>query len=66
MRIAAIRERLAELGALPEHSARVLRDWVQGAPHERGRRKPADYLPKAVREALPALDAEFAGLARIV
>jgi 23S rRNA (adenine2503-C2)-methyltransferase len=66
MRIGSIRERLASLGALPEHQARVLRDWVQGAPHERGRRRPADYLPKTVREALPALDAELAGMARIV
>jgi 23S rRNA (adenine2503-C2)-methyltransferase len=66
MRIEAIRERLASLGALPEHQARILRDWVQGAPHERGRRRPADYLPKTVREALPQLDAELAGLARVI
>ena len=66
MRIAALRERLASLGALPEHQARVLRDWVQGAPHERGRRRPADYLPKPVREALPQLDAELTGLARVI
>lgn len=66
MRVQAVRERLAGLGALPEHQARVLRDWVQGAPHERGRRRPADYLPKAVREALPQLDAELAGLARVI
>jgi 23S rRNA (adenine2503-C2)-methyltransferase len=66
MRVEVIRERLAGLGALPEHQARVLRDWVQGAPHERGRRRPNDYLPKLVREALPALDAELAALARVV
>ena len=66
MRVQAVRERLAGLGALPEHQARVLRDWVQGAPHERGRRRPADYLPKQVRAALPALDAELAALARVV
>ena len=66
MRIEAIRERLGSLGALPEHQARVLRDWVQGAPHERGRRRPADYLPKTVRETLPQLDAELAGLARVI
>ncbi|MFC4932660.1 RNA methyltransferase [Massilia sp. GCM10023247] len=66
MRVAALRARLAELGALPEHQARVLRDWVQGAPHERGRRRPADYLPKPVREALPQLDAELTGLARVI
>jgi len=66
VRIQAIRERLRALGALPEHERRVLRDWVQGAPHDRGRRRPVDYLPKPVREALPALDAELAGLARLV
>ncbi|OON62271.1 rRNA methyltransferase [Massilia sp. KIM] len=66
MRIQAIRERLRALGALPEHERRVLRDWVQAAPHERGRRRPADYLPKPVREALPALDAELAGMARLL
>nr|WP_307731128.1 RNA methyltransferase [Massilia agilis] len=61
-----MRERLLGLGALPEHAQRVLRDWVQCAPHERGRRRPADYLPKPVREALPAIDAELAKLARVV
>ncbi len=66
MRIEAIRARLAALGALPLHQERVLRDWVQGAPHDRGRRRPADFLPKPVREALPALDAELAGLARVI
>lgn len=66
MRVGAIRERLASLGALPEHQARVLRDWVQTAPHDRGRRRPADYLPKAVREALPQLDTELASLARVI
>jgi 23S rRNA (adenine2503-C2)-methyltransferase len=66
VRIQAIRERLRALGALPEHERRVLRDWVQAAPHERGRRRPADYLPKPVREALPGLDAELAGLARLL
>jgi 23S rRNA (adenine2503-C2)-methyltransferase len=39
---------------------------VQGAPHERGRRRPNDYLPKPVRDALPALDAELADLARVL
>ena len=44
----------------------MLRDWVQAQPHERGRRRPQDYLPAAVRAALPALDAELQGLARLV
>jgi 23S rRNA (adenine2503-C2)-methyltransferase len=66
VQVQAIRERLLALGALPLHAERVLRDWVQCAPHERGRRRPADFLPKPVREALPALDAELAGLARVL
>ena len=66
MRLSAIRARLALLGALPLHQERVLRDWVQGAAHERGRRPASDFLPKPVREALPALDAELAGLVRLV
>ena len=44
----------------------MLRDWVQVQAHDRGRRRPADYLPKPVREALPALDAELAALARVI
>lgn len=66
MRLESIRERLAALGALPLHQQRVLRDWVQGAAHERGRRPASDFLPKPVREALPQLDAELAGLVRLV
>ncbi|MFC0250348.1 RNA methyltransferase [Massilia consociata] len=66
MRLSVIRERLAALGAQPLHQERVLRDWVQGAAHERGRRPASDFLPKPVREALPALDAELAGLVRPV
>jgi len=66
LRIAEIRARLRALGARPLHEQRVLRDWVQAAPHERGRRQPVDFLPKPVREALPALDAELAGLTTLV
>ena len=44
----------------------MLRDWVQAQPHERGRRRPQDYLPAALRAALPALDAELGALARLV
>jgi 23S rRNA (adenine2503-C2)-methyltransferase len=66
VRIVELRERLRSLGALAEHEQRVLRDWVQVAPHDRGRRRPTDYLPRAVREALPALDAELDGLVRLV
>ena len=66
MRIDAIRTRLFALGAQPLHADRILRDWVRVMDHDRGRRRPGDFLPKPVREALPALDAELDGLARIL
>jgi 23S rRNA (adenine2503-C2)-methyltransferase len=66
VRIEAIRERLRALGALPLHEERVLRDWVRVMPHDRGRRRPDDFLPKPVRAALPALDAELQGLVRLI
>ena len=66
MQIDTIRQRLRALGALPLHEQRVLRDWVQGQPHDQGRRRPQDFLPRAVREALPALDAELKALAQLI
>jgi 23S rRNA (adenine2503-C2)-methyltransferase len=66
MQIESIRERLRALGAKPEHEQRILRDWLQVRPYNRGRRRPEDYLPLSLREALPAFDAELRGLARLV
>ncbi len=66
MQIDTIRQRLRALGAKPEHEQRVLRDWAQARPHDRGRRRPDDYLPQTLRDALPALDAELQGLARLL
>ncbi len=66
MQIESIRHRLRSLGALPIHEQRVLRDWLQCRPHEQGRRRPNDFLPKALREALPEIDAELRGLARLI
>lgn len=66
MEISAIRERLRALGAKPEHEQRILRDWVQSQPHDRGRRRPQDYLPQSVRAELPALDAELQGIVRLI
>jgi 23S rRNA (adenine2503-C2)-methyltransferase len=51
---------------LPLHEDRILRDWVRNAGHDHGRRRPMDFLPKPVREALPQIDAELDGLARIL
>jgi 23S rRNA (adenine2503-C2)-methyltransferase len=66
MKLETIRQRLRALGAMPLHEQRVLRDWVQLQPHDQGRRRAVDFLPKAVREALPALDAELHAMATLV
>jgi 23S rRNA (adenine2503-C2)-methyltransferase len=65
MRIHDIRERLRAHGALPLHEHRVLRLWANALPQASGKRKPEDFLPLGVREALPALEADLRGLARL-
>ena len=65
MRIEHIRQRLRTHGALPCHEYRVLRLWSQALPQSSGRRRPEDFLPLAVREALPALEADLRSLARL-
>jgi 23S rRNA (adenine2503-C2)-methyltransferase len=66
MQLATLRHRLQTLGALPLHEQRVLRDWLQVRPYDSGRRRPDDFLPRALREALPEIDATLRGLARLV
>ena len=66
MKISAIRQRLRELGAKPLHEQRVLRDWVQRRPYDQGRRRPNDFLPLPLREALVGLDAELLAMARVL
>ena len=60
-----IRERLRGLGAGPGHEARVLRLWAQALPQDSGRRRLEDFMPRALRSALPALGAALSGLARL-
>jgi len=43
----------------------VLRQWVHAQPQDAGKRRLSDFMPLAVREALPALTAELAGLATL-
>jgi 23S rRNA (adenine2503-C2)-methyltransferase len=68
MKIEAIRQRLRELGAKSCHQQRVLRAWLQAQPLDHGtrRQRAADFLPQALRLALPALSAELSALARVV
>ena len=66
MRIADIQQRLQALGAKPVHQQRVLRHWTHALPHSRHKRQPEHWLPKAVLDDLPALDATLAGLVRLL
>lgn len=63
MRIEDIRQRMHALGAKPVHIQRVLRLWSQALPQEGGKRRPEDFLPLEVREAMPALLADIGKLA---
>jgi 23S rRNA (adenine2503-C2)-methyltransferase len=66
MRIAHLHQRLRELGARPGHEQRVLQSWAQQRPLDRRHSKAEDFLPLALRQALPALWAELDGLARLI
>lgn len=65
MRIEDIRQRLQAQGAKPCHEHRVLRLWAMALAQDSGRRRPEDFLPRAVRNGLPALSAELHALARL-
>ncbi len=65
MRLEDLRLRLRALGAKPEHTQRLLRDWVNALPPDAGRPRLDGWLPKPLREALPALRAEWHSLARL-
>ncbi len=62
MHIESLRQRLREAGAKPIHEERVLRLWAQALPRDSGKRKPVDFFPLSLREALPALWAELDSL----
>ncbi|MEO5881569.1 MAG: radical SAM protein, partial [Caldimonas sp.] len=63
MNIEALRQRLRALRAQPVHEERVLRQWARAEPQTQGKRRPEDFLPLALRTALPALEAELRALA---
>ncbi len=65
MLIEDIRRRLRAHGAKPLHEYRVLRLWSQALPQGSGKRRPEDFLPRAVRDALPGLEADLRDLARL-
>ncbi|MGZ5271379.1 MAG: RNA methyltransferase, partial [Ramlibacter sp.] len=65
-RLSDLRDRLRGLGAKPGHERRVLRLWSQALPQDSGPRALDDFLPRPLREALPQLQADLDGLARMV
>jgi 23S rRNA (adenine2503-C2)-methyltransferase len=66
MRIEDVKQRLRAAGAGPGHESRVLRLWSQALPQTSGKRRVDDFLPQSLRRALPAIETELAGLARLV
>jgi 23S rRNA (adenine2503-C2)-methyltransferase len=60
-----IHQRLREHGAKPAHEQRVLRLWATAQAQDAGKRRPEDFIPRTLRDALPALSDELAALARL-
>lgn len=65
MHVSDLRQRLRALGAAPQHEQHLLRLWAQALPLHGGKRQPEHFLPRPVREALPTVTAELAGLLRL-
>jgi 23S rRNA (adenine2503-C2)-methyltransferase len=66
MRIEDVKQRLREAGAGPRHEGHVLRNWSQASPQASGKQRIENFLPQALRAALPVIEAELAGLAYLV
>ncbi len=60
--VSDVRARLRALGANPKHELRVLRLWAQALPQAHGRRPLDSFMPQAVRNALPDIEAELKAL----
>ncbi|MFP6801120.1 MAG: RNA methyltransferase [Pseudomonas sp.] len=67
MHIHDFQQRLTDLGAKPMHIGRITRAWLRGMPLDTGTRnqKTENFLPLAVRNALPEISRELDGLARL-
>lgn len=65
LRIGELRERLRELGAKRVHEERVLRAWIEAGSLDRRHSRAEDFLPLALRDALPEFFAALARLARV-
>ncbi|MBU0621648.1 MAG: RNA methyltransferase [Gammaproteobacteria bacterium] len=65
MRISQLRQRLRDLGAKPCHEDRVFRGWSQVCSYDRKGSPAKTFFPAALRNELPAIEAELNGLARL-
>jgi 23S rRNA (adenine2503-C2)-methyltransferase len=65
MRIETLRERLRSVGAGASHENRILRLWSNALPQDAGKRRIEDFLPASLRQALPDIELELSGIARI-
>jgi 23S rRNA (adenine2503-C2)-methyltransferase len=66
MKIEDVKQRLRAAGAGPRHEGHVLRNWSQALPQDSGKQRVENFLPQALRTALPVIESELAGLARLV
>ncbi len=65
MYISSLRQRLRDLGAKPCHEDRLLRGWSQSRSYDRKRSPAETFFPHALRNELPAIEAELDALARL-
>jgi 23S rRNA (adenine2503-C2)-methyltransferase len=65
MRISHLRQRLHDLGAKPCHEDRLLRGWSQVCSYDRTHSPAESFFPLALRNELPAIEAELNGLAHL-
>src|SRR5690606_11047635 len=67
MRFLDFDQRLGALDARPVHRGRIMRVWLKGQALDTGtrRRSSENFLPLALRDAIPALTTELNGLARV-
>jgi 23S rRNA (adenine2503-C2)-methyltransferase len=65
MRISQLRQRLHDLGAKPCHEDRLLRGWSRVCSYDKKGSPAETFFPQAMRNELPAIEAELVGLARL-
>jgi len=65
LRIAQLHQRLRDLGAKPCHEDRLLRGWSQVSSYDRKNSAAEGFFPLALRDELPAIEAELHGLAQL-